>query len=115
MPIRVSSVLLLVLCSLLSACSSFLGVPKASAEKFIESETKKAEVFASQTTILNNLIAQVTASGVPAAQVAPIKAASDQNAASYQAIDSAQMDLLGELVELDYKALWLKFREGLQK
>ena len=105
--------LMLLAAMFLCSCSSFWGVSKPEAEKFIAGEEAKAKIFASQTTILNNLLTQVQASGVPAAQTAPIQAAADQNAASYAAIDDAQMDVLGELIELDYKALWKKFRDGL--
>lgn len=100
----------LIACFLLCSCSMF--VTKKDASAFMVSEQKKAQAFESQTTLLNNLLTQVRQSGVPEAQVAPIRAASDQNAAAYRQIDAAQIDLLEELVDLDYKKIWDKFKQG---
>lgn len=107
------TIVFLLIASLLSSCNALLGVSQEDANTFIEGETVKAQYFESQTTILNRLIDQVQASGVPSTQMDPIRMAAAQNAEGYHKVDQAQLDVLGELVELDYKALWKKFRDQL--
>jgi hypothetical protein len=106
--------LVFALIAVLGSCSwvSSLSGNKELVTSFINGEQKMAATFESQTTLLDRLITQIESLGVSTAQTAPIRAAMNQNKSNYQTLLDAQLSTMGELIELDYKDLWIRFRNG---